>query len=170
MEEFLKLMAEYTSYTIIYSNQTTTLPSYPFITFTSISKDETGLNYLSSELTDDTLDITETLYKNVQETIQVDFYEDNLSNCRSLATDFVNAVDFKYRQVLNDANIGVIEIGDILDNTRIEQVKSLYRMTCDITIDYTEEVDRTIENLQSVSYTATDEEDNEELSHTVERE
>lgn len=169
MEEFLKLMIENTGYTIIYSNQTKTLPSYPFITFTSISKDENGLNYLDSELTTDTLDITETLYKNVQETIQVDFYESTLAECRSLATTFVNGVDFTYRQIINDANIGIINIGDILDNTRIEQVKSLYRMTCDITIDYTEEVERTIANLQSVNYTAIDSDDEKTLSHEVTR-
>jgi hypothetical protein len=169
MEDFLKLMAENTGKTIIFSNQGKKLPPYPFITFTSISKDTKGLSYYTSELTEDTLDIDEVLYKNIQEVIQMDFYHNTHSDCRDLAKEFINGLDFTYRQIINDAEFGIINIGNILDNTKLEQVKALYRVTCDVTIDYTEVVERTTANMQSIAYTGINKDTKEEVTGTTER-
>lgn len=168
MEDFLKLMIENTGYTIIFANQGREIPPYPFITFTSISK-TSGLTDYTSELTEDTLDIDEVMYKNVSEVIQIDFYHNSFANCRELSKTFINGLEFTYRQIINDKNYGIINIGNIIDNTSIEKVKVLSRMTCDVTIDYTEEIERTIQNLQSLSYTVTDTDDEGTETKTIER-
>jgi hypothetical protein len=152
LQEFLILMNTLTSKTIIFTNQGTVLPPYPFITFQSIDRDRENFNILKRELLNLDLDVKEIANKKVTEIIQVDFYSDTFLGVRDLSKDFIDGIDFKYRREINENEFGIIDIGGIIDNTSLEQVQPLFRYTCDITIDYTEEIERIVENLQSVTF------------------
>lgn len=163
LQEFLILINTLTDKTIIFNNQGKALPSYPFITFQSTNKNINSFNILNRELTNDDLDVNEIISKNIIENIQIDFYDETFLGVRDLAKDFIDCIDFKYRREINSENFGIIEIGGLIDNTSLEQTKSMYRYTCDLTIDYTEEVERTVENLQSLIFA------NDEIETNIER-
>ena len=152
MDNFIILLNSLLEYTIVQANQNKTLESYPFITFQSISRSRDGLNILSRELSEDETNITETLDKNIKETIQVDFFGKTIQSTREITNNFIDDIDFVYKQSILDNNFSVISIGDIKDNTSLESIKSLHRLTCDIVIDYTENVSRNIENMEKISY------------------
>ena len=165
LQEFALLMETLTSQNIKFTNQGKKTIPYPYVTFQSIDRARENFNILKRELTNGDLDVIETAQKKVTEIIQVDFYSDTYLGVRDLAKDFIDGIDFKYRREINENGFGVIDIAGIIDNTSLEDVQPLFRYTCDVTIDYTEEVDRTVENLQSVTYRDA----NEGVDETVER-
>lgn len=152
MEYFIELLTSLTGYTIIQANQSRKIPSYPFITMQVTSRDRQGLDIMESVISEDKLTITEKLSKNIKETIQVDFFNSTISNTRDLANNFIDCIDFKFKREILSVNYGIIDIGNIIDNTSLDVTKAINRLTCDLTINYTEIIERNVENLQGVQY------------------
>ena len=145
--EFLNSKFEFN---IIEVNQDLNLPSYPFSTMQIISEDRSGLSNESSVLINSGLDITETLSKRVESVAQFDVYGATIEQCRRTARTLIDGVVWVYRNDILDEGFGIIEVGDIVDNTSIEKVRSRYRLTVDVTFEYTDTSVRDIENMQSV--------------------
>ena len=152
LQEFIVLIAGLMERTIIASKQGRILPAYPFITYQSINSDRNNLDIINSELIENNMDIRETKIRRVENVIQFDIYNTGINNVNSEASNLVDSIDFIFRRQILSAGFGIVNIGDITDNTSLEQVKTRFRKTVEITIDYTEENERIIENLQSIEY------------------
>lgn len=152
LQEFAVLLSGLMTKTIIAANQAKALPGYPFIIYQSITEDRDNLSVMKSELINDDLDILETKTRRVENVIQFDIYNSGVLNVAEAARNFVDGIEFTYRRQILEADFGIVNIGNIIDNTSLEQVKSRYRKTVEVTIDYIEENEREIQNLQSIEY------------------
>lgn len=156
IQDFCSLIATLTGSRIIAANQAKTLPAYPFITYQTILENRHNLSVESRIET--ILDTTETKIKRIESQIQFDVYGTDVLTTSAAIRTFIDNVEYKYRNNIIEANYGIVSIGDIRDNTKLEDVKVLHRRTVEFTIDYTEAITRVNQNLQSVSYTVNNEE------------
>ncbi len=80
--------------------------------------------------------------------------------------ELVGTIEFKLREDINLIGYGIIEVGNITNNTSFENnSKYIYRNTCDITIDYLEEFERIVYNANKATITT-----NHDDTFVVERE
>ena len=164
LQEFNVLIASLTGLTIIAANQAKKLPSYPFITYQSTSVDRESVDILTSELINGGLDIIETQNKRVEDIVQYDIYGSSIAETKEKARELVNAIEFIHRETLIENGFGIVDVGTIINNDSLQQVKTFFRRTVDITIEYGEAVQRTVENMQSVSYEVNEEAEEETVS------
>jgi len=166
LKELTTLLNNLTSKTIIASNQGKKLPAYPFFTYQVIDEDRDLISNIEREIFN-VDEVRETKTKRIESIIQYDAYHDSISNVSELMRSLVDEIEFTYREDLIDNGFGIVNIGSITDNTALEEVKSRFRKTVEITIDWTEEVIRETTNMQAIEFKL--DEDSEEIQR-VERE
>ena len=151
LKDFAILIQNETGKTLIRANQGNRIPEYPFITYQSIGEEQDNVYELEESLDGDIA--TNKYYNRVEDVVQFDFYAETEEQAKIEAKELIKWLMFQGRQVIKDNGYGIIEIGSIVDNTRLEQTKVFYRKTLDVTIDYLEESSYEIENAQRVVVT-----------------